>query len=267
MDPNDINADKRIPLTLLRHAEGIAFISIIKGGLFFIGGAAGGGCVVAKVYNDEHDPKKGYRWSAPSSVGVGSLFGGIVFGASKVDSVIILNTKSAVRAFMSDQITFGGALNISVGPYGREADANIGVGQNKEISAAFSYSKSQGAMFSASLDGAVLLSRNDDNKKSYKSQEATASRLLSGDFPMPEKYQILANELEAIIHRQGRYKSLETTESMSSNNQSLNHSLQLGKFAPFLCSIPAKLTKQTMIQQPTAVNCCSIAGYRSAMSN
>ena len=43
------NPDKGIPLTLLRHCEGIAFIRIFKAGLFVFGGNLGGGCVVCKI--------------------------------------------------------------------------------------------------------------------------------------------------------------------------------------------------------------------------
>lgn len=75
----------------------------------------GGGCVLAKV-PDESDPR-GWRWSGPSSVVCAGLSGGFTFGAERVESLILLNTKSAVKGFMGDdQITFGGNLSIAAGP-------------------------------------------------------------------------------------------------------------------------------------------------------
>lgn len=47
----------------------------------------------------------------------GGLGGGFIFGGEKIDSIIILNTKSAVRAFMGgQQVTFGGNLSVAAGP-------------------------------------------------------------------------------------------------------------------------------------------------------
>lgn len=41
IDPKYVKFDKKIPTTLIRHCEGIAFITIIKAGLFFLGGNIG----------------------------------------------------------------------------------------------------------------------------------------------------------------------------------------------------------------------------------
>jgi len=49
VNPKYVKADKQIPATLLRHCEGVAFITIFKAGLFFLGGNMGAGCVIVKV--------------------------------------------------------------------------------------------------------------------------------------------------------------------------------------------------------------------------
>lgn len=77
-----IQIDNRIPLTLLRYCEALAFITIIKTGLFFVAGSMGGGCIISKVRDETCD--RGWRWSAPSSVGVGGISGGFVLGNEKV---------------------------------------------------------------------------------------------------------------------------------------------------------------------------------------
>lgn len=80
----------------------------------------GGGCVIAKVY--DADEEEGYRWSAPVPVQCGGLGGGFIFGGEQIDSIIILNSKSAVRAFTGkSQVTFGGNVSLAVGPVGRDS--------------------------------------------------------------------------------------------------------------------------------------------------
>ena len=81
MNPEFITADKAIPLTLLRHCEGVAFIRIYKAGLFMLGGNLGGGVVIAKV--KDANAEDGYRWSAPVSIQCGGLGGGFVFGGEQ----------------------------------------------------------------------------------------------------------------------------------------------------------------------------------------
>ena len=80
--------DNRIPLTLLRHCEAVAFITIVKAGLFMLAGNMGGGCIICKVPDETSE--RGWRWSGPSSLGVGGLGGGFVFGGEKVSIYIPL---------------------------------------------------------------------------------------------------------------------------------------------------------------------------------
>jgi lipid-binding SYLF domain-containing protein len=81
MNPEYVGGDKAIPLTLLKHCEGVAFIRIYKAGLFMLGGNLGGGCVIAKVKDAKQE--RGFRWSAPVAVQCGGLGGGFVFGGEQ----------------------------------------------------------------------------------------------------------------------------------------------------------------------------------------
>jgi len=210
VNPKYVKADKAIPATLIRHCEGIAFITIFKAGLFVFGGNVGGGCVISKV-KDPSSPR-GWRWSGPISVTVGGLGGGFIFGGEKIDSLIILNTKGAVRAFMGKgQVTFGGNLSLAAGPVGRDLEAHAGVSANKEIVAAYSYSKAQGLYIGATLEGAFVIGRNEDNQKFYGDSTVTAERILNGEFRPPLKVDTLHRELYAIHDRRGDYASLDSS--------------------------------------------------------
>ena len=47
-----------------------------------LAGNMGGGCIICKVPDESSE--RGWRWSGPSSLGVGGLGGGFVFGGEKV---------------------------------------------------------------------------------------------------------------------------------------------------------------------------------------
>ena len=94
------------------------------------------------------DPSQpdGYRWSAPVSIACGGLGGGFIFGAEMIDSMIILTHGGAVRAFMGKgQVSFGGNVSLAVGPFGRDIEAHLAAGANRELAAAYSYSQAKGA--------------------------------------------------------------------------------------------------------------------------
>mmetsp|Transcript_21948 Transcript_21948/g.41170 ORF Transcript_21948/g.41170 Transcript_21948/m.41170 type:complete len:394 (-) Transcript_21948:1600-2781(-) len=199
-NPKHVKADKQIPTTLIKYCEGIAFITIYKAGFFVLGANAGAGCVIAKV-KDPSSPR-GWRWSGPASVVCGGLGGGFTVGGQKIDSIIILNTKSAVRAFMGEgQVTFGGNLSIAAGPAGRDIEGHVGLSNTKEIVAAYSYSKAQGVYLGATLEGAFCVSRNSDNKRFYQDQSVTPERILMGEVIPPPQVNRLHQELYTILDR------------------------------------------------------------------
>jgi lipid-binding SYLF domain-containing protein len=197
MNPEYISADKAIPVSFVRSCEGIVFLRIYKAGFFVVGGNYGGGCVMAKVRREDGS---GWQWSAPSAVTCGGLGGGFVLGAEVIDSIIILNTPGSIRAFMGKgQVTFGGNVGLAVGPVGRDITAQVGASSNKEIVAAYSYSNAKGAYIGGSLEGAFVARNDDENRKYYGSEQATAENLISGKFPAPTKCLILGNELDKIV--------------------------------------------------------------------
>lgn len=230
-NPKYISADKAIPLTLIKNCEGIAFITIYKAGLFMIGGQVGGGCVIAKI-PDEAAPN-GYRWSGPVGVKVGGLQGGFIFGGEKISSIIILNTKGAVRGFMGEgQIQFGGSLSLAAGPTGRDIAANVAVSNTKEIVPAYSYSVAKGAYIGATLDG-VVLKINAKDCQNYYGRPVTAESIMSGTETPPLACKPLYETLDACISMS---TSKEVKDSSApglgqSGKQLLSESLGEGQLA------------------------------------
>ncbi len=175
VNPTYMKGDASIPHTILKNAKGIAFITVIKAGFVF-GGTAGCGIVIAKLPNGE--------WSGPSSLAVGGMGWGLLIGASATDSVIILNTDLAVKAFSGKgQLKFGGNISVAAGPVGREADASVNVGDGG-VAPCYSYSHSRGLFGGISLQGCVIGCRDSDNKKFY-GKHVTPSEILRGQVTPP----------------------------------------------------------------------------------
>jgi hypothetical protein len=103
------------------------------------------------------------------------------------DSVIVLNTDLAVKAFAGHgQIKFGGALSVAAGPVGREGDASAHIGDGG-VAACYSYSHSRGLFAGISLQGAIFMTRHADNEKFYgyrtKSSDILSGKVTCPDFP------------------------------------------------------------------------------------
>mmetsp|Transcript_793 Transcript_793/g.1264 ORF Transcript_793/g.1264 Transcript_793/m.1264 type:complete len:548 (-) Transcript_793:614-2257(-) len=193
INPKYMKKDKQIPLNVIKNAKGIAFVTTIKAGFVFTG-TLGCGIVMARMENGE--------WSGPSSIGVGGMGWGLQIGANSTDSVIILNTKSAVKAFSGKgQIKFGGNLSVAAGPVGRDADAAVNAGDGG-VAACYSYSHSRGIFAGLSLQGAVLVARESDNSKFYQTN-ASPVAVLNGIVTPPtdcEDLNLLFKTLRIITH-------------------------------------------------------------------
>jgi len=210
-NPSKVSVDDGIPLALLRNCKGIAFITIYKAGMFFLGGQVGGGCVITKI-PDPSSPL-GYKWSGPVGVQVGGLQGGLIFGGEKISSIIILNTEGAVRGFMGDgQIQFGGAMSLAAGPRGRNAAANVAVSNTKEIVPAYSYSTAKGAYLGATLDGVVLKVNRSDCQDFYGTP-VSPEDILTGKANPPQSCDVL---LKAITDLDTSFISNNTSGTFDS---------------------------------------------------
>ncbi len=125
-------------------------------------------------------------------------------------------SQNAVNVFHKPQVNIGAGLDLTVGPYGRAAQAAVGVGA-AGLGTNYSYSQSKGFYAGLSLQGTVIATRKDVNTKFY-SREIEASDILSGKVAQPNAarplYEALATAQEGIaVHRVYIYiyKSSEAT--------------------------------------------------------
>lgn len=75
-------------------------------------------------------------------------FGGQL-GAEVTDFLIILNTRSALKSFMSaGSVSLGGNMSVAIGPLGRTGEASGSVSTKGRVAAMYSYSKTKGTCLS-----------------------------------------------------------------------------------------------------------------------
>ncbi|KAG8830088.1 hypothetical protein FRC17_005451, partial [Serendipita sp. 399] len=169
--------DGVIPRHVLERAWGFAFLSVLKAG-FVLSARAGSGLVIARLDDD--------TWSAPSAIGTAGMGFGGQAGAEVTDFLFVLNSRSAVRSFMSaGSITLGGSLSVALGPLGRTGEASGALNTNGKVAAIYSYSKTKGIFGGVSIEGSVIVERQDANCLAYDSN-VTAQMLLSGLMPVPQ---------------------------------------------------------------------------------
>ncbi|KAG5175207.1 hypothetical protein JKP88DRAFT_203735 [Tribonema minus] len=168
--------DSSIPTELLTCAKGLAFITVLKAGVVWVGNF-GTGLVQCHLLSTE--------WSAPSAIGTIGMGWGACIGANITDVVLVLNTAAAVEAFCgAGQMSLGAGIGMAAGPIGRSGAGGVTIGTDGDVAPVLSYSHSRGLFAGISLEGAVIAARPDVNRAFY-GKDVTAKQLLSGEVDPP----------------------------------------------------------------------------------
>jgi lipid-binding SYLF domain-containing protein len=175
--------EKGIPDAVLRDAKGLAILTVLKAGFIF-SGQGGWGVVVTRL---------DHGWSGPSAIATGGAGFGFQIGAQVTEFVLVLNTPDAVAAFARGaNVALGADLSVAAGPVGRAVSADV-----MPLAAIYTYSRSQGLFAGVSLEGTVLVARNDANKE-YYGREVTPKEILSGQVKPPAGAAKLIRALETV---------------------------------------------------------------------
>jgi SH3 domain-containing YSC84-like protein 1 len=162
--------ERAIPRDVLRHARGLAIMTVFKAGFIF-SGKGGQGVVVARTR---------HGWTGPSFIATGGAGWGLQIGAQVTDFVIVLNNDAATRAFSrGGNVTIGGDVSAAAGPVGRTAEGAV-----TPVAAVYTYSKSKGLFAGVSLEGAVIGTQRESNFR-YYGRPVRADEILSGMTPPP----------------------------------------------------------------------------------
>ncbi|KAI5828559.1 DUF500-domain-containing protein [Schizophyllum commune Tattone D] len=186
VDSANNGLDGIIPREIIEHAKGFAIFSVFKAGFLF-SARAGSGVVIARLDNGS--------WSAPSAIGTAGVGFGSQAGAEVTDFLIVLNTRS--KSFMAaGSLTLGGNMSIALGPLGRNGEALGSLNTKGKMAAMYSYSKTRGLFGGLSLEGSVIVDREDANYQAYGTS-VSAKQLLSGAIEPPAWARPLIQTLEA----------------------------------------------------------------------
>ena len=172
--------EKGIPRDILRHAQGFAILSILKGG-FVVSGKIGEGVVVARTADG---------WSGPSFIRTGGAGFGAQIGGEETQLVLVLNTPEAVKAFSrGGNVQLGADVSVAAGPVGRTAEGDV-----MPKAAVYAYSRSKGLFAGVSLEGTVLVTNKDANER-YYGRPVTASAILRHRVAPPTGASVLRGTL------------------------------------------------------------------------
>ncbi|KAK8045965.1 hypothetical protein PG996_014029 [Apiospora saccharicola] len=157
----------KIPAEVIHQAKGIAIFTTMRAGMW-VSGSAGSGVVMARLPDG--------TWSPPSAFSAYTVGAGVILGADHTESVCVLNTDEAVRAFTPDKFGFGAGLSLTAGP--------VGVGTDSLHDAkdpVWIYSKSRGIFLGAQVDGTRFNARDDINDGFYGEAGITPDKILRAD--------------------------------------------------------------------------------------
>ncbi|KAK7959311.1 uncharacterized protein PG986_004165 [Apiospora aurea] len=165
----DSKALVKIPAEAIKQARGLAIFTTLRTGLHF-SGAGGSGIVVSRLPDGS--------WSPPSGFLVHTLGAGFMIGLDIYDSVCVLNTEDAVRAFTRPRLSLGGEIAVVAGPVGAGKALEGALGAGKPV---WSYMKSRGFYAGVQADGTVIIQRPAANADFYGEEKITPERILKGD--------------------------------------------------------------------------------------
>jgi len=175
--------EQSIPEKVLRDARGLAVLSVIKAG-FILSARGGQGIVVARTSTTN-------GWSGPSAIATGGAGFGFQIGAQVSEFVLVLNTAEAVKAFSrGGNVSLGTDLSVAAGPAGRDLGVDVA-----PTAAIYTYSRSQGLFAGVSLEGTVIVTRNEANKE-YYGKKVEVEDILKGKIQPPAGAEPLLRELK-----------------------------------------------------------------------
>ncbi|KAL1813026.1 hypothetical protein ACET3Z_023091 [Daucus carota] len=189
-----LTPEKSIPDAILKQAKGLAILSIAKVGMM-VTYNVGTGIVVAR--------REDGSWSPPSAISSFGIGWGAQVGGEVTDFIIVLRTNEAVRMFGGNvHFSIGAGLSAAVGIVGRAAGADLRAGDGG-CAACYTYSCSKGAFVGCSLEGNMVATRMQENRRFYGKPSINTSEILLGSLPRPPAAAVLYRALSELFKRIG----------------------------------------------------------------
>ncbi len=160
-----------IPRQVIENAKGLAILKVTKAGVI-VSGSGGDGVLIVKTPTG---------WSAPLAIDAGDFGVGAQLGVQISRMVLVLNTEAAVRSFSSNsKLGVGASATATAGPSNAEAAAY----SNRPDADIYVYQETDGAFAGVALEGSLLDTDKEANRKFY-GKGITTRDILTGKVPAP----------------------------------------------------------------------------------
>ncbi|EPS61610.1 hypothetical protein M569_13184, partial [Genlisea aurea] len=183
-----VEPERKIPRAILRHAKGLAIITVAKVGMM-VTYKVGTGLVVAR--------RDDGSWSPPSAISSFGVGWGAQVGGELIDFIVVLRTSGAVKNFCDSHFCLGAGMSGAAGPAGRAAEADVRAGASG-FAPCYTYSCSKGAFLGCSLEGSLVSTRARENTRFYGRQSLHAAEILLGSMPRPPAAACLYRALDEL---------------------------------------------------------------------
>lgn len=199
-----------IPKQLFEKCCAIVLISVVEAGFIFTGNV-GTGILLRRTKNADGTSA---GWSLPSACGLTGLGYGLIAGASLKDIVVFIMDEHTIDAMTTKKgLKLGVQGELTLGPIGRTMKFDVhasGKGFGSTISVAYS----RGLFGGISLEGSVVGTREECNKKFY-GEGVTAVKILNGqDVTLPEgKITLIEDVYSKLNSLSAATESIESNES------------------------------------------------------
>jgi len=135
-----------------KDAKAILIIPQSIKGAFLVGGSGGSGVLLAR--NSETG-----EWGYPAFYTLGALSIGLQIGGESSEIMLMIMTDRGMEKLLTSSFKLGADASVAAGP--------VGGGMAAKTADVYSYSLSKGAYVGASLDGAVVKTRDGLNEAYY----------------------------------------------------------------------------------------------------
>ena len=177
----------KVPQKLLDKAYCVIIIpSVIKGAVG-IGGSYGRGAMTCRSGEDFQGD-----WGAPSMMALEGFSFGFQLGGQATDFLFLVMNERGARSILSSKVKIGGDMAASVGPVGRDTQANLDVYLRTSI---LTYSRSRGLFAGVSLEGSTLRPDNKSNRVLYGKKIPAKDIVLNGEVATPVSAEKLLSTL------------------------------------------------------------------------
>lgn len=182
-------SQKGVPAGVSTKATCVLVVPSFKKAAFVFGGQYGQGVATCRTRSG--------HWSSPAFVQLEGASFGLQIGGQSTDLLLLGMNHHAMDDLLKDKLKLGGDASVSVGPVGRNAQADTTETANAEF---LSYSHSKGLFAGVDLSGDVVHQNTEDTKKFY-GHNVPFAKILGGEEATPAAARHFIATVTKLFHQ------------------------------------------------------------------